>query len=276
MALHLGNALLDHVTQLRYEPTTKRVRALIGDHTVVDTIRARLVWEPLRVVPTYAVPIAELACDVAPAAATATRPGDPPLVTLGAGGPRVIEAAAFALHTADGDPMTLRIAGRDYPGVAFFAADPDLAGYVILDFDAFAWLEEDEPIHGHPRDPFHRVDLRRSSRHVRIGLGGVLLAETTRPLLVFETRLPQRCYVPRADVRVELSRSAKTSYCAYKGPASYYSAAHADRAATNVVWAYETPLPDAAELAGYVAFFDERVDVTVDGVRRERPQSPWS
>ena len=133
----------------------------------------------------------------------------------------------------------------------------------MLDFAAFdTWLEEDEVIRGHPRDPYHRVDVRRSSRHVRIELDGRVLADTTRPTLVFETGLPTRYYLPREDVQVELKPSETTTICAYKGGASYWSVPGGD----DLVWGYEQPLPDAAGLAGLVAFYDEKVQVTVDGV----------
>ena len=133
----------------------------------------------------------------------------------------------------------------------------------MLDFGAFdTWQEEDEIIRGHPRDPYHRVDVRRSTRHLRIELDGQVLAETHRPTLVFETNLATRYYLPREDVQVDLKPSDTTTICAYKGEASYWSVpGHED-----LVWAYEHPLPDAAGLAGLVAFYDEKVQVTVDGV----------
>jgi uncharacterized protein (DUF427 family) len=148
---------------------------------------------------------------------------------------------------------------------------------VVLDFHAFdAWYEEDEPIFSHPRDPFHRVDIRRSSRRVRIEVDGEVLAESSRPCLLFETSLPMRCYLPREDVRLELSPSAKKTYCPYKGQASYASFDVKGRRYRDLVWSYEQPLPDATAIAGLVAFFDEKVDVIVDGQRRERPRTAVS
>jgi uncharacterized protein (DUF427 family) len=201
-----------------------------------------------------------------------------PLVTLGGGGTRVIESAAFGLHTTDGFEMTLRAGGVERESAAYRAVDPDLEGYVILDFDAFdGWLEEEETIRGHPRDPFHRVDVRLSSRHVVVSLGDVDLADSSRPRLVFETKLGVRYYLPREDVRMDrLEPSPTRTICAYKGCASYFSLVDGERRVPDVAWTYEEPLPDAAELAGYVCFFDERVDVVLDGERRERPQTPWS
>jgi uncharacterized protein (DUF427 family) len=276
MALRLSDTLLEAMSQLRIEPTPKRVRALLGGETVADTTRALLVWEPQRVVPGYAVPVADLAGELVPAVPI-DRAQTIPLVTLQAGGPRVIESAAFALHTTDGEDLTLRLEAAELVGAAFRASDPDLDGYVLLDWDAFdAWLEEEEEVRGHPRDPFHRIDVRLGSRHVRIELDGELVAESARPRLVFETKLAPRFYLPREDVVATLEPSPTRTICAYKGEASYFSLAAGDRTSTDIAWSYEAPLPDAAELASYVSFFDERVDVHLDGELRQRPQTPWS
>ncbi len=177
----------------------------------------------------------------------------------------------FSVHTAPGEPVS--IAGR--VGAGYRLADDDLAGYVALDFAAFdGWYEEDEPIAGHPRDPYHRVDVRRSARPVRIEVDGDLVAETTRARLLFETNLPLRFYVPPEDIRVGLDPSARQTYCPYKGQASYWSLDAGGRRRDDLGWSYEQPLPDAVAIAGLVAFWDERVDVFLDGERRQRPRGP--
>jgi uncharacterized protein (DUF427 family) len=277
MALRLGETLLRAMSELRIEPTVKRVRAKIGDETAVDTVRALLVWEPQRVVPTYAVPAEDVTGELVEAPAV-DRTATLPLVTLDTGGPPVIESADFALHTTDGEELSLRAGGSERARAAFRPADPDLAGYVILDFDAFdEWLEEEEEIRGHPRDPFHRVDVRLSSRRVRVELDGEVLAESSRPRLVFESKLSPRFYLPREDVRFELLHPSPTrTICAYKGEASYFSLSLGDRTIEDIAWSYEQPLPDAAELTDYLSFFDERVDLILDGELRERPRTPWS
>jgi uncharacterized protein (DUF427 family) len=153
-------------------------------------------------------------------------------------------------------------------------ADPDLAGYVLVDWGAAdRWLEEDEEVVGHPRDPFHRIDIRQSSRHVVVALDGDVLAESTRPTLLFETGLPVRHYLPREDVRMDLLEpSSKRTTCAYKGEASYFSApGHPD-----IAWTYEDPLRDAGQVTDLIAFFDEHADVAVDGQPQERPRTQWS
>ena len=278
MALRLGDTLLAAMSELRIEPTPKRVRASAGGQTLVDTTRALVTWEPARVVPTYAVPEEDIAAElVETPAADDGRAQTIPMVTFGSGGPRVIESADFALHTTDGVHLTVRVGDTVLVRAAFRPADPDLAGYVLLDFDAFDWREEEEPVRGHPRDPFHRVDVRLSSRSVRVELDGAVLAETSRPRLVFETKLGPRFYLPRDDVRMDaLVPSPTRTICAYKGEASYFSLDRGDRTVADIAWSYEHPLPDAAELAGYLSFFDERVDVVLDGERRDRPQTPWS
>ena len=246
--------------ELRYEPTEKRIRATNGGETVVDSVRAMLVWEPRRVVPSYAVPEADVRGELVPAAA-ADAAGDAP--------PVLSPVIPFAVHSTDGEPLTVRAGSHTLEGAAFRPADPDLAGHVVLDSRAFdGWLEEDEPVFGHPRDPFHRVDTRRSSRHIRIELDGRLLAETTRATLLFETSLPTRYYLPREDVRVELTPSERRTYCPYKGEASYFSIDTAD-GARDLIWCYEDPLEELVAVKGLLAFFDERVNVVVDGERRE-------
>lgn len=152
--------------------------------------------------------------------------------------------------------------------------DPDLAGRVGVAFrELDRWLEEEDEVVGHPRDPFKRVDVRRSSRHVRVLIDGDLVAESHRPLLLFETGLPVRHYLPPDDVRLDLmARSRTRSLCAYKGEASYWSAPGAD----DVAWFYPEPLPDNAMIRDHIAFLNERVDIEVDGERLERPRTQWS
>jgi uncharacterized protein (DUF427 family) len=257
MSTRMRDLLGEALGQLRYEPTEKRVRATLATETVVDSTRALLVWEPRRVVPTYAVPEDDIAAALRPApetggeAAGILHPGIP-----------------FAVHSSAGEPVSIGA----LTGAGFRFADAALAGYVALDFDAFdEWLEEDERIFGHPRDPFSRVDVRRSARAIRIELDGEVLAETTRARLLYETHVPTRFYLPREDVRVALEPSDLHTYCPYKGEASYWSFEAGGRRRENLAWSYEDPLPDAAPITGLVAFWDERVDVVVDGEPRPRP-----
>jgi uncharacterized protein (DUF427 family) len=265
--------LFSRLEDLRYEPTGKRIRARLGDRTVVDSRRALLVWEPKRIVPSYAVPVDDVDADVVSAPASA---GEPPAFAVPQLGDRPVfdPSVPFAVHTAPGEPALVRLSDGGPDAAAFLPSDDALEGYVVLDFAGFdAWFEEDERNLAHPRDPFHRIEILHSSRHVRIERDGEVLAETTSPYLLFEPPLPVRYYLPPEDVRTDLLRpSTRTSFCAYKGQASYFSLA----AAPDVAWTYPEPLREAAEVTGRIAFFDELVDVVTDGERQERPVTPWS
>lgn len=243
--------------ELRYEPTERRVRAYAGSEPAVDSTRAVLLWEPRRVVPSYAVPAEDIRAELTAAPAAA---GDAPGV-LHPGIP-------FSVHTTAGEPVTI----GDREGAGFRLADDALAGYVELDFKAFdAWFEEDEPVVSHPRDPFHRVDVRETSRPVRIEVDGEVVAATTNARLLFETSLPTRFYIPREDVRLELHAHPRHSYCPYKGEASYWSVDVGGRRREQLAWSYEEPLPDMPAIAGLLAFWDDRVDTYLDGELRARP-----
>ncbi|WCB93437.1 hypothetical protein DSM104299_02150 [Baekduia alba] len=138
------------------------------------------------------------------------------------------------------------------------------------------WYEEDEEVFVHPRDPHVRVDALPSSRHVRIESDGVLLAETRAPVVVFETGLPTRHYLPPEDVdRERLEPTNLRTACPYKGTAGYWSVRDAPELPDDVVWSYPSPLPAQEALRDRLAFFDEHVDVLVDGVLQKRPASRW-
>jgi uncharacterized protein (DUF427 family) len=279
MSTQVHELLASGIGQLRYEPTAKRVRATLGGGAVVDTTRAVLVWEPRRIVPSYAVPEEDIHGELVPSAAPTTD-GE-----LAAGSrlpdvfarPVLDPSVPFSAHTTAGEAVDVHANGESSLGAGLRLTDPDLAGYVVLDFPAFdGWSEEDEPIVGHPRDPFHRIDVLASSRHLRLELDGQVLAESSRPMLLFETMLPVRYYLPREDIRAELVPSDTHTYCAYKGRASYWSASVGGRLVPDLAWAYPEPLTDASRVGGLVAFFNERVDVVLDGQRSERPVTPWS
>jgi uncharacterized protein (DUF427 family) len=265
--------LSSRLDALRYEPTAKRVRVSVGAEPVADTCDARLVWEPRRVVPTYAVPVSALSGQLVPAGAESGAAYEvvclPAITSL----PILDPSVPFAAHSCAGTAYDVIAGDETAPAAAFRPDDADLADYVILEFTAFEWREEDEPVLSHPHDPFSRIDVLRSSRHVRIEYGGRLLAESTRPMLLFETLLPVRFYLPREDVAIRLEPSETTSFCAYKGRASYYSAPGGPR---DVAWMYHEPLQDAEPVRDRICFFDERVDVFVDSKHRDRPITPWT
>ena len=135
------------------------------------------------------------------------------------------------------------------------------------------WLEEDEELIGHARDPFKRIDCRRTSRHIRVSIGGELVAETRRAVVLFETGLPTRWYIPRDDVVAEIARHDEhRTTCAYKGHATHWDVGGAEA----VAWSYELPLNDAMPVRSMIAFYNERADIEVDGELEERPRTQWS
>src|SRR4051812_12000834 len=235
--------------ELRYEPTPKRVRGQVDGQTVVDSRRAWLVWEPGRTVPGWCFPREDVR-----------------MALLEPVEPRPDERSAPV-----GEVWHVASAER---AAWSFAGDAELGDRIQISFYRLdRWLEEEDEVVGHPRDPFKRVDVRHSSRHVRVEVDGELVADSTRPLLVFETGLPVRYYLPREDVRMDLLAPSDTrSLCAYKGEASYFSAPGAG----DVAWFYPDPLPDNAELRDAIAFFNENVDITVDGEPAGRPSTQWS
>jgi uncharacterized protein (DUF427 family) len=253
IAMHdLIHGVLDRV---RYEPTEWRLRCLLGTTDIVDTTRALLVWEPRRVVPSYAVPLEDLRASLIPSSA------EPPADRGGILHPGI----PFTVHSCEGESFDLTVGDTVLPGAGFRVRD-DFPGYVLLDFDAFdAWYEEDELLVSHAREPYHWVRVLPSTRTVRIEHDGVVLAESARPRFVYETSLPTRFYLPREDVVAELTPSSTRTACAYKGHATYFSAP----GLPDIAWSYPEPLKAVPDLAGLVAFFDDGLEVYVDGVRRE-------
>lgn len=271
-AAHMFAAL----AQLRSHPTAKRIRALHGGRTVVDSTDASIVWEPRRVVPSYAVPVEDIHGGLVESKATSVATEND--VRLGDGPPVLDPRTGFTFHTTPGQAFDITVGTSTLTAAAFVPDDPDFANRAILDFDAFdEWREEDEVLVGHARDPFKTVDTRRSSRQVVIEIDGTVLADSSRPTMLFETYLPTRYYLPREDVRMDLlRRSARESMCAYKGRATYWTAHIGKMPVEDVAWTYDEPHNYATAVRGMVAFFNERVDIALDGQPIDRPLTPWS
>ncbi|MGH9037283.1 MAG: DUF427 domain-containing protein [Acidimicrobiia bacterium] len=142
-----------------------------------------------------------------------------------------------------------------------------LAGHVHLEWKAMdAWFEEDEEVYVHPRNPYTRVDILASSRHVVVRAGGEVVAESRKPTLLFETGLPVRYYLPPTDVGMDRLRpSDRTSQCPYKGTATYWSVEAGGGTFPDLAWTYRAPLPESVKIAGLICFYNERVDLVVDG-----------
>jgi uncharacterized protein (DUF427 family) len=263
MSIAMRDLMDGALDAVRHEPTEWRLRCRLGDAEIVDTTRAVLVWEPRRVVPSYAVPVEDLRAELRPSGGV---PPDDPGGILHPG-------ISFAVHSTEGESFDVAVGDTVLARAAFRVPDEELDEYVLLDFDAFdAWYEEDERLVAHPREPYHWVKVLPSSRHVRIERDGVVLAESTRPRFVFETSLPLRFYLPREDIVAELAPSGTRTSCAYKGHATYFSAP----GLADIAWSYPEPLKQVADLAGLVAFFDDLLEVYVDGVRREQPDTVFA
>ncbi len=243
-------------TTLKVEPTRKRIRALLAGELVADTTRALLVWE-IPYYPAYYIPSADIRAELIPAG-TGSGAG------LGHADVLTVKVAA----------ATAENAARRYPA----APDPQLRDCVRLDWKAMTeWLEEDEPVYVHPRSPYTRIDILTSSRHVRVEIDGVTVADSRNPRILFETGLPPRYYLPLPDIRTDLLRPSDTqTRCPYKGTASYWSVDVGGRLHKDIVWIYRTPLPESQKVAGLAAFYDEKVDVFIDGERQERPKTHFS
>lgn len=153
-----------------------------------------------------------------------------------------------------------------------------LRDLIHLDWDAMdAWFEEDEQVYTHPRSPYTRIDILDSSRHVRVEVAGQTVADSGRPRILFETGLPPRFYLPKLDVRLDLLEPSDTvTHCPYKGQSRYWSVRVDGTLHRDLAWSYPTPLPESQRIAGLVTFYDEKVDVYLDGSHQERPDSPFS
>ena len=253
--------------ELRFAPVDRRIRCTLGGAPVCDTTDAMVVWEPRRVVPTYAVPEADLAGTLTPAEGL---PVPDPL-------PPVLGPAGFGMHLAPGRSFDVGAGGRTAVRAAFRPEDPDLGGRVVLEWSPFDWVEEAHPVLGHPHDPFKRIDVLPSDRHVVVSFDGTVLAESGRAVALYETLLPVRWYLPREDVRMDLlTPSESRTTCAYKGHASYFSVASGGPAGKDLAWTYVDPLHEVAGVKGLVCFWSERTDLTIDGESLARPVTPWS
>ena len=239
------------------EPTVKRVRAMLGGQTVVDSRRTLILFEKGHL-PVYYFPLDDVRRDLLAETerhTTCPRKGEATYYTV-RGGDRVAENAAWRYPEPIDDC-------------------PDISGHVALYWNAMdSWWEEDDQVFKHARDPYHRVDVLRSSRYVTVHVGDEVVADTARPLLLLETRLPPRWYVPRADVRMDrMTPTDTTTTCPYKRAASYFSVGEHE----DIAWSYLAPIPECPKIEQAVCFFSERdgVTVTVDGEAQERPETHW-
>jgi len=243
------------VTADHTEPVPRRIRAVLGGRTVVDTVQARYVWET-PAYPQYYVPLADVADGVL-----------------------VEEGTTEETSRGDVAHFGLRVGELHRPTAARLLTPAKVEGLddtVRFDWAALdAWYEEDEQVFVHPRSPYVRVDSLRSSRTVRVESHGVVLAESSSPVLVFETGLPTRYYLNRTDVDFgALVPSETVTACPYKGYTSgYWSSVVDGRVHPDVAWSYAFPMRELLPIAGLVAFYNEKVDLFLDGQQLERPHT---
>jgi uncharacterized protein (DUF427 family) len=244
--------------EIRVEHGAKRVRAYLGGELVADSIRPLLVWESAHY-PTYYFPAEDVRDEL-----------------LQNDGER-----AHSPSRGDGESLTVAAGGKLSRGGAVRYDDDaieQLRRTVRLQWDAMdSWFEEDEEVFTHARDPHTRVDILASSRNVRVEVDGLVLADSSSPRLLFETGLMVRYYLPKPHVRMHLLQlGEKVTHCPYKGRAESWSLRAGDVVLENVAWSYPAPLPESQKIAGLMAFYNEKVDLFVDGVPRERPSGRFA
>lgn len=235
--------------KLLMRPFPRRVRAEFGGRTILDTTAGQLLYESNLPAQLY-VPEADLDASAFEPSGHSTHcpfKGDATYRTLRVGD-RVHENALWA-----------------YPEPV--ASAPWLAGYASLYWEApDAWYDEDEPALFRFPDPYHRVDIRRSSRHVQVFAGDTLVAETRSPLLLSETALPNRYYLTPDEAAVELVATGTRTGCGYKGEAHYWTVRLPDgRELTDAVWGYPEPLAESAAITGRISFLHDDLRTVVDG-----------
>jgi len=247
--------------KITFEPSPRRVRVQFNGETIADSTGARLLFET-RHLPVYYFPRSDVRMDLL----------------------RPTEHHTFCPYKGTASYWTIRAGDKSTENAVWSYPEPYDEVAAIKDYVAFYWdrvdhwYEEDEEIFVHPRDPYKRVDVIASSRHVQVILGGEMIADTRRGRFLFETRLPTRYYIPPEDVRMDLLvASDKATACPYKGKARYYTAKIGDRLFPDIVWSYPEPIPECPKIKGYLCFFNEQVDaILVDGVEVPRPVTPWS
>ncbi|MEV4621432.1 DUF427 domain-containing protein [Asanoa sp. NPDC049573] len=235
--------------QDRIEPAPRRVRGVLGGKKIFDTTAALYVWEWPNY-PQYYIPVGDIASEFL-----------------------VDEQHEQRLRRGTARRHGMRVGGAHRPGSVRIFSDEALAGYARFDWDALdAWYEEEERIFVHPRNPYVRVDALRSRRHVVVELDGVLLADTRTPVLVFETGLPTRYYIDRGDVMfANLTPTQTRTACPYKGVTSdYWSLAGGE---ADIAWSYTFPTRQLQPITDLVAFYNELVDIQLDGRPLERPRT---
>ena len=245
----------------RWEDSQRRVRVIFAGLVIADSKRVMRLQEYGRL-PVYYFPLEDMRQEV-------------------------LEASDHQTHSSlkgEASYWTIRVGDRVAEDAAWSYLSPPLTAPQVKGYVAFywhlmdAWYEEDEQVFGHARDPYKRVEILPSSRHVRVVLGGETIADTHYSRLLLETGLPVRYYLPEQDVQMELLEMTETTTrCPYKGQASYWSARIGASFFKDIAWSYRAPLPACSPIDGLLCFFNERVDaIYVDDEPVPKPITPWS
>jgi uncharacterized protein (DUF427 family) len=230
-----------------WEPVPQRIRAIFAKETVVDSTNAKLLHET-KYLPVYYFPREDVREDL-------LEPS---------------EKTTHCPHKGDASYRTINAGGRTAPDAVWgyeepLDAAPFLAGHVALYWNAVdEWFAEDEQLFGHPRDPYQRIDVYRTSRRVRVTVDGTALADSVRAKALYETGLPTRYYFPPEDVNLDLLEPSTTrTRCAYKGSASYWNVRAGDTLHDDLAWSYPAPQHDAEPVRDLIAFWNERTQIEI-------------
>lgn len=246
---------MNQTARIRVEPANRRIRAQVGGEFIVDTTNPLYVWE-IPYYPTFYLPRADVKEGV--------------LVDSGETKDSPSRGTAILYD--------IKLSDRTIERGAYAYPEPEIADHVVLVWDAMDhWFEEDEEVFVHARDPNTRVEILPSSRNVRVEIGGEVVAESTHARFLHESHLPVRYYLPKTDVRFDLlAPTDSATHCPYKGTARYWSATVNGTEYEDIVWGYDTPLKESADIGGMVSFYNEKVDIFIDDQHEERPKTKWS
>ena len=243
--------------RVRIEPSQKRIRARIRGVDIVDSIEALMVWE-IPYYPTYYFPSDDVRTD---------------LLTANGETKRSPSRGTAHLHDITVGNHTAHEAALVWNEGKL----KELEGHVSLDWAAMdQWFEEDQEVYVHARDPYTRIDILQSSRTIRVEVEGTTVAETTQARILHETGLPARYYMPKTDVQYQyLTPTNTVTSCPYKGSARYWSISVGGETHEDLVWGYDTPLPESRDIAGYVSFYNEKLDIYIDNVLEDKPNTKF-